>query len=186
MFSAGANPSTGWFRNSGTRIREQRGNINSSLPFLDVLLRSLACPQLLEFPDQGALSRQRPAVLQTAASRTFSQTRYDRGHLEHSSTRPRLSAPCLEGASLPDTDRKSSSAAKTLPILEQVFKGQDNSYGLAIDFPNHEHGVEIVLNKPTNTPANEQSHNCHSDNTDTSSASLFSISCVESTNPVRQ
>jgi hypothetical protein len=43
----GANPSTGWFRNSDARIWEQRGNINSSLPFLVVLLRSFACPQVL-------------------------------------------------------------------------------------------------------------------------------------------
>jgi|SRR5216683_1752961 len=48
-----------WFRNFGVRIREQRGNINSSVPLLAVLLRSIACLQVLEIPDQGALSRQR-------------------------------------------------------------------------------------------------------------------------------
>jgi len=68
----GANPSTGWFRNSNARIREQRGNINSSLPLLAVFLRSFACPQVLEIPDQGALSRQRSRVRVSSSPPFFS------------------------------------------------------------------------------------------------------------------
>jgi hypothetical protein len=57
--NVGANPSTYWSRNSDAQIREQRGNIKRSLPFLAVILCSFGYPQVLEIPDQGALSRQR-------------------------------------------------------------------------------------------------------------------------------
>src|SRR5580704_10142147 len=43
----GAKPPTHWFRNSDTRIREQRGNNKSSLLFLDALFCSFMRPQTL-------------------------------------------------------------------------------------------------------------------------------------------
>ena len=60
--NVGANLSTYWSRNSDAQIREQRGNIKRSLPFLAVILCSFGYPQVLEIPDQGALSRQRSRV----------------------------------------------------------------------------------------------------------------------------
>jgi hypothetical protein len=47
--NAGANPPDRWFRNSDARIREQRGNIKSSLPFLYVLLCSFTYYKCLKF-----------------------------------------------------------------------------------------------------------------------------------------
>jgi hypothetical protein len=47
--NVGANPPTGWFRNFDARIREQRGNIKSSLPLLAVLLHSSRACECLKF-----------------------------------------------------------------------------------------------------------------------------------------
>jgi hypothetical protein len=49
-----------WFRNSDARIREQSGNIKSSLPILTIPVCSFAFPQVLAFPNQGALAQQQP------------------------------------------------------------------------------------------------------------------------------
>jgi hypothetical protein len=60
--NVGANPPAIWFGISDAQIREQRGNIKRSLPFPAVILCSFGYPEVLEIPDQGALSRQRSRV----------------------------------------------------------------------------------------------------------------------------
>jgi hypothetical protein len=47
---------------SDALIWEQSGNIKNSLPILAVLVRSLACLQVLEIPNQGALSPKLPSL----------------------------------------------------------------------------------------------------------------------------